>query len=99
MQKLMAFVAAMGFLATIAGCGGETPAPPPANTNTSTELGAPADLTAPESLDSGSAMGAEGGDLGIPAGEGTESSGTESGSAEAGTSESSEGPALPESNP
>jgi hypothetical protein len=89
----------MGLSATIVGCGGETPAPPPANTNTSTELGAPADLTAPDSLNSGSTNGAEGGDLGIPADGGTESSGTESGSTEAGTTERSEGPALPETSP
>lgn len=94
MQKLMAFVASIGLSATIVGCGGETPAPPPANTNTSTELGAPADLTAPESLDSGSTTGAEGGDLGIPA-----AGGTEAGGAAGSSTESSEGPALPEANP
>lgn len=100
MQKLMAFVTAAGISATLVGCGGETPSPPAggAGTNTSTELGAPADLTAPDQLESGSGMGAEGGDLGIPA-----EGGTQGGAAGAGTDTeggaSTDGPALPGANP
>jgi hypothetical protein len=100
MQNLMAFVTAAGISATLVGCGGETPSPPAGGTgtNTSTELGAPADLTAPDQLDSGSGMGAEGGDLGIPPDGGTDGTPAESGT---GTEEgaSTDGPALPGANP